>query len=214
MQDYNNLHVLLKRQLHSSHIEDNNRNNRAVVVIKSQPYLSGTDLPDKLAPSGSLGCKKSAPVSSGPGGRHQQNAPVWTQHHWPTGVWNPDLTGDQELNNLVSRDSNFMSSPQILQITDSTAHHQIQSAHHKWSPVWVNNNYEWSCWFDLLWKFIWTFKQFLHTLVIVHFQWIQHLLLPLLEKLKKLTVFCCQCSSELASNTIQLVCYDFQEVFI
>lgn len=132
----------------------------------------------------SLGCKKSAPVSSGPGGRHQQNAPVWTQHRWPTGVWNPDLTGDQELNNLVSHDSNFTSSPQILQITDSTAHHQIQSAHHKWSPVWVNNNYKWSCWFDLLWKFIWTFKQFLHTLVIVHFHWIQHLLLPLLEKLK------------------------------
>lgn len=55
--------------------------------------------------------------------------------------------------------------------------------------VWVNNNYEWSCWFDLLWKFIWTFKRFLHTLVIVHFQWIQHLLLPLLEKLKNWQCF-------------------------
>lgn len=100
----------------------------------------------------------------------------WGVKPWP--FW------DQELSNLVSRNSNFPSSPQILQITDSTARLQIQPAHYKWSPVWVNNNYEWSCWFDLLWKFIWTIKWLLRTPVIVHFQWIQQPSLPLLEKLK------------------------------
>lgn len=34
-------------------------------------------------------------------------------------VWNPDLTGIQELNNLLIRDSNFASSPQIQEITGS-----------------------------------------------------------------------------------------------
>lgn len=35
-----------------------------------------------------------------------------------TGVWNPDLTRNQELNNLLVHDSNFVSSLQILEITD------------------------------------------------------------------------------------------------
>lgn len=69
----------------------------------------------------------------------------------------------------------------ILQITDSTVRHQIRPAHHKWSPVWVNNNYEWSCWYDLLRRFIWTFKR--HSALTLSF-WLHHLSLPLLEKLK------------------------------
>ena len=58
------------------------------------------------------------------------------------------------------------------------------STRHKWSPVWVTNNYQWSRWFDLLWTFLWTFKRFLRYSVTLAFQWIQHLSLPLLKKLK------------------------------
>lgn len=153
MQDYNNLCVLL--QLHGSHSEDNDHNDRADViqVRRAQPGLIISLLQAGL----------SGPPASGPVGQHLPNSyrlRVWTRHQWPTGVWNPDLTGDQEWNNLVSRDSNFVSSPENPPDYRLDCLPPDQPAHHKWSPVWVNNNYEWRCRYGLLWRFIWTFKRY------------------------------------------------------
>lgn len=152
MQDYNNLRAPLHQRLHGSRTEEGHRSGAvAVSKVRLAPPGLIQQINWLLGFTGGTGGEKGVLEGCA-------TAPVWTPNWWPTGLWSPDLTGDQELNNLVSRDSNFPRSLQILQITDSTARHQIRSAHHKWSPVWVNNNYEWSCWFDLLWTFIWSIK--------------------------------------------------------
>lgn len=69
-----------------------------------------------------------------------------------TGVWNPDLTGNRVLKNLLVRDSNFCEQPANPGDYRVAARHRVKTVRHKWSPVAVNSNYMPCRWYDLLWS--------------------------------------------------------------
>lgn len=100
------------------------------------------------------------------GSECQPYAPYWLYHLKSssyvksrplTGVWNPDLTGNQELNNLLIHVSNFVRSLQNFEITGLLLTTRSRQFTINGAKVTVNSNFKLCSWYDQLQTGIWSY---------------------------------------------------------